>query len=78
MASQMMEALMELCQEKHIDQLYLLDRLEQSLAKSYADILHLPFGAEVTIDRASGKIYVYELIPVESSYDEETDTYTEY
>ena len=35
-ASDMMSALMELCQEKHIDQLYLIDRLEQSLAKSYA------------------------------------------
>ena len=78
MASQMMEALMELCQEKHIDQLYLLDRLEQSLAKSYADILHLPFGAEVTIDRATGKVYVYELVPREESYDEETDEYTEF
>ena len=31
MASEMMEALMALCQEKHIDELYLLDRLEQSL-----------------------------------------------
>ena len=78
MASQMMEALMELCQEKHIDQLYLLDRLEQSLAKSYTDLLHLPFGAEVTIDRATGKVYVYELLPVEESYDEETDEYTEF
>lgn len=36
---------MELCQEKHIDQLYLIDRLEQSLAKSYAEILHLEWGA---------------------------------
>ena len=32
MASEMMEALIALCQEKHIDELYLLDRLEQSLA----------------------------------------------
>ena len=78
MASQMMEALMELCQEKHIDQLYLIDRLEESLAKSYTDILHLPFGAEVTIDRATGKVYVYELVPVESSYNEETDEYGEF
>ena len=44
MASEMMEALMALCQEKHIDQLYLLDCLEQSLAKSYADILHLDWA----------------------------------
>ena len=78
MASQMMEALMELCQEKHIDQLFLIDQLEKSLAKSYEDILHLPHGAEVTIDRASGKVYVYELIPVEESFDEETGEYTEF
>ncbi len=78
MASEMMEALMALCQEKHIDELYLLDRLEQSLAKSYADILHLPFGARVTIDHATGKVYVYELIPKEESYDEETGEYLDF
>ncbi|MBS6652641.1 MAG: transcription termination/antitermination protein NusA [Collinsella sp.] len=64
-------ALMELCQEKHIDQLYLIDRLEQSLAKSYAEILHLEWGAKVTIDRTTGKIYVYRLEPIDDSMDEE-------
>lgn len=78
MASQMMEALAELCQDKHIDQGALINELEQSLADSYATVLHLPFGAEVTIDRATGKVYVYERVPVEESYDEETDVYTEY
>ncbi|MDM8245220.1 transcription termination factor NusA [Collinsella tanakaei] len=77
MASEMMEALMALCQEKHIDQLYLIDRLEQSLAKSYAEILHLDWGAKVTIDRATGKIYVYKLIPIDDSMDEEGN-YTEF
>ncbi len=77
MASEMMEALELLCQEKHIDQLYLLDRLEQSLAKSYADVLHLPFGARVTIDRATGKVYVYELVP-KGEPDPETDEYIEF
>ena len=77
MASEMMEALMMLCQEKHIDQLYLIDRLEQSLAKSYADILNLDFGAKVTIDRATGKIYVYKLVPIDDSMDEEGN-YTEF
>ncbi|MCI1665435.1 MAG: transcription termination factor NusA [Atopobiaceae bacterium] len=77
MASEMMEALMALCQEKHIDQLYLLDRLEQSLAKSYADVLHLDYGAKVTIDRATGRIYVYKLIP-KGEPDEETGEYTEF
>lgn len=73
-----MEALAELCQDKHIDQGALINELEQSLADSYATVLHLPFGAEVTIDRATGKVYVYERVPVEESYDEETDEYTEY
>lgn len=73
-----MEALAELCQEKHIDQGALINELEQSLADSYATVLHLPFGAEVTIDRATGRVYVYERVPVEESYDEETDKYTEY
>jgi N utilization substance protein A len=72
-----MEALMQLCQEKHIDELYLLDRLEQSLAKSYADIMHMPFGAKVTIDRTTGNIYVYELEPV-GEPDPETGDYTEF
>ena len=71
MASDMMEALMALCQEKHIDQLYLIDRLEQSLAKSYAELLHLDWGAKVTIDRATGRIYVYRLEPIDDSMDEE-------
>ena len=73
-----MEALMALCEEKHIDQLYLIDRLEQSLAKSYAEVLHLTYGARVTIDRTTGKIYVYKLVPIEESFDDETGEYTEY
>lgn len=77
MASEMMEALELLCQEKHIDQLYLLDRLEQSLAKSYADVLHLPFGARVTIDRATGRVYVYELVP-KGEEDPETGEFSEF
>ena len=77
MASEMMEALELLCEEKHIDQLYLIDRLEQSLAQSYANVLHLPFGARVTIDRATGKVYVYELVP-KGEPDPETDEYSEF
>ncbi len=77
MASEMMDALTALCQERHIDQLYLLDRLEQSLAKSYADVLHLPYGAKVTIDRATGRVYVYKLIP-KGEPDEETGEYEDF
>ena len=78
MASEMMEALMALCEEKHIDQLYLIDRLEQSLAKSYAEVLKLQDGARVTFDRTSGKFYVYKLVPREESWDDETGLYTEF
>ena len=83
MASEMMEALISLAQEKHIDELYLLDRLEQSLAKSYADILDLDWGAKVTIDRQTGNVYVYKLVPKDDSMvlDEEDPlygTYTEF
>ena len=73
----MMEALMELCQEKHIDQLYLLDRLEAALAETYARVLKLDWGAKVTIDRTTGKIYVYRLEPIDDSMDEEGN-FTEY
>ena len=73
MASELMAALMALASEKDIDELYLLERLEQSLAKSYQNILNLDYEARVTIDRNSGRIYVFELVPREDSYDEETD-----
>lgn len=77
MASELMEALIMLAQEKKIDELYLLDRLEQSLAKSYESVLMLPNECRVTIDRQSGRIYVYELVPV-GERDPETREYTEF
>ncbi len=69
-ASDMMSALMELCQEKHIDQLYLIDRLEQSLPRAMPSPASR-VGAKVTIDRTTGKIYVYRLEPIDDSMDEE-------
>lgn len=77
MAGNVMAALEALCEEKHIDRQDLLDRLEKSLEKSYADVLHLDYGAQVTIDPESGKVYVYELVPV-GEPDEETGEYTEF
>ena len=77
MASELMDALKFLAQEKDIDELYLLDQLEKSLAESYTDILDADYGTRVTIDRQSGNIYVYELIPV-GEMDEETGEYAEY
>ena len=49
----------------------------QSLAKSYQHILDLEWDARVTIDRQTGKIYVYELVPV-GEPDEETGEYAEF
>jgi len=77
MSSELVKALEALAQEKNIDELYLLERLEQSLAKSYQSILDLEWDARVTINRETGSIYVYELVPV-GEPDEETGEYSEF
>ena len=66
-----MDALKALAREKNIDEYEMLDRLEASLAGTYQRILDLENATRVTIDRESGRIYVYELIPV-GEIDEET------
>ncbi len=78
--SQLIEALQELAHERKIDEFYLIERLEESLANSYQRILDLEWDARVTIDRQTGKIYVYELVPVGEPIevvDEETGLITE-
>ncbi|MBO4353084.1 MAG: transcription termination/antitermination protein NusA [Eggerthellaceae bacterium] len=75
--SKLIEALQDLAHERRIDEFYLIERLEESLAKSYQHILDLEWDARVTIDRQTGKIYVYELVPV-GEPDEETGEYTEF
>lgn len=76
-ASELIEALQALAHERKIDEFYLIERLEASLAKSYQHILDLEYDARVTIDRNTGKIYVYELVPI-GEPDEETGEYTEF
>lgn len=76
-SSELIEALQALAHERKIDEFYLIERLEASLAKSYQHILDLEWDARVTIDRATGKIYVYELVPV-GEPDEETGEYSEF
>ena len=63
--SELIEALQALAHERKIDELYLIERLEDSLAKSYQRILDLEWDASVTIDRSTGKIYVYEMVPTD-------------
>jgi len=71
MSSDLMDALKALAREKNIDEYEMLDRLEASLASTYERILDLENAARVTIDRETGRIYVYELIPI-GEIDEET------
>ena len=75
--SDLIEALQALSKERHIDELYLIERLEASLSKSYQHILDLDNDCHVTIDRKTGKIYVYEMVPV-GEPDEETGEYSEF
>ena len=68
--SELIEALQALAHERKIDELYLIERLEDSLAKSYQRILNLEWDASVTIDRNTGKIYVYEMVPTDEPDEE--------
>jgi N utilization substance protein A len=77
MSSDLVAALEALAKEKNIDEMYLLDRLEQSLAESYERVLKLKWDARVTIDRESGDIIVEELVGV-GEPDEETGEYEQY
>jgi transcription termination/antitermination protein NusA len=71
MSSELMDALKALAHEKNIDEYQMLDKLELSLAGTYQRILDLENNVRVTIDRETGRIYVYELVPV-GEIDEET------
>ena len=75
--SELIEALQALAHERKIDEFYLIERLEESLAKSYQHILGLDGDARVTIDRQTGRIYVYELVGI-GEPDPETGEYAEY
>ena len=75
--SELIEALQALARERKVDEFYLIERLEASLAKSYQNILDLEWDARVTIDRQTGRIYVYELVPV-GEPDPETGEYAEF
>jgi N utilization substance protein A len=70
MSSELMDALRALARDKGIDEYDMLDKLEQSLSSTYQRILDLDNPTRVTIDRESGRIYVYELVP-QGEWDEE-------
>ncbi|MDR1776115.1 MAG: transcription termination factor NusA [Actinomycetes bacterium] len=62
--SGLMEALRQIAQQYGIDEYELLDRLERDLAPVYERVLKLEFHAKVILDRETGAIYVYELVPI--------------
>jgi len=70
MSSELMEALRELAREKSIDEFDMLKRLEEQLALTYKRILDTENETSVTIDRETGRIYVYELVPVGGTEEE--------
>ena len=70
MASELMEALKALAREKNIDEYAMLDRLESSLAATYKKMLDLENDTRVVLDRESGKISVFELVPVGGTEEE--------
>lgn len=67
-----MEALKALAAEKNIDELEMLDKLELQLAATYRRIMDLENETRVVLDRETGRIYVYELIPTGGTEEEPT------
>ncbi len=70
MSSELMDALRELAREKNIDETDMLERLEEQLAVTYRRILDTENDCSVSIDRDSGRIHVYELVPVGGTEEE--------
>lgn len=70
MSSELMDALKALAREKNIDELDMLDKLEQQLAATYKRIMDLENDTRVVLDRETGRIYVYELVPVGGTEEE--------
>ncbi|MHB1016333.1 MAG: transcription termination factor NusA [Coriobacteriia bacterium] len=70
MSSELMDALRELAREKNIDEMDMLERLEEQLALTYKRILDTENDCSVSIDRESGRIHVFELVPVGGTEEE--------
>lgn len=70
MSSELMEALRQLAREKNIDEYGMLDKLEQTLAQTYRKTLDLENEARVAIDRETGRIFVFELVPIGGTEEE--------
>jgi N utilization substance protein A len=71
------QALDALAAERHIDKTYLLEQLEDALAKTYKHTLGLEGEATVIISRDTNEIYVLEQVGI-GEPDPETGEYPEY
>ncbi|MCL2525636.1 MAG: transcription termination factor NusA [Coriobacteriia bacterium] len=68
----LMAAFKEIASTHGIDEYELLDKLEQNLAPVYERVLKLENPAKVMLDRETGAIYVYEMIPL-GDFDPDTE-----
>ncbi len=75
--SELILALQELAKVHGIDEFVILDRLEEALSETYTRALKLDWDARATIDRDTGRIYVYEMVGV-GDEDPETGDYPDY
>ncbi|MDR1016029.1 MAG: transcription termination factor NusA [Coriobacteriales bacterium] len=71
------QALDALAAERHIEKTYLLEQLEDALAKTYKHVLNLEGEATVIISRDTNEIYVLERVGI-GEPDPETGEYPDY
>jgi transcription termination/antitermination protein NusA len=70
MSSDLIEALGQLERERNIDQFVILTKLEEQLAATYQKLLNLENDVKVTIERDTGRIFVFELLPAGGTEEE--------
>ncbi len=73
MSSELAAALEMLEREKGIDRYEVMDRLEESLAASYQQRLETDNDVRVTIDRETGRIFIFERFLVSGDPEEDPD-----
>ncbi len=73
MSSELTAALEMLEREKGIDRFEVMDRLEESLAASYQQRLETENDVRVTIDRETGRIFIFENVLVSGDPEEDPE-----
>jgi N utilization substance protein A len=73
MSSELAAALEMLEREKGIDRFEVMDRLEESLATSYQQRLETENDVRVTIDRETGRIFIFENVLISGDREEDPE-----